>query len=742
VTDLWLGGALLEGGAVVWTAPTALVVGAGVVAAVAWLLALRGARPAWARVVESLAWGLALAGIVVAIARPMWVAQAGREVPGRVALLIDASCSMSLREDDIARSVAAQALGHRLRADDVEVFHFGDRLEPGDAGGNTLPGTDVGVALRALADRIAGTRLAGVAIVSDGVDRGDLRASWRAGEALQIPPELGPISTYAVGTQAGARDLSVQDIDAGGFAFARQPFTLRAHLRGVGYEGKAVPVTLSRDGGVVTQRTVTLDSQGQADVAFETTIDSGGRFQYEIAVPTFAGDAVEANNRASVVVRSVVDRVRVLQVSGTPSWDVKFLRRFLKEDPSVDLVSFFILRTPGDLRAGFGERELSLIQFPYEDLFGEQLSTFDVVIFQNFDWEPYFHRGGEGLLQNVADYVQGGGAFVMVGGDRSFDLGAYGGTPIEEILPVKLGLPKETSVAFEPFQPTLTAAGRRHPITRLVQDEAENQAWWTRLHKQDGSHRVAGLAPGAAALLVREDVRLEDGSPMPVLAVREVGKGRTMALTIDGSWRWSFSEAAEGRGNQAYLRFWKNAARWLMADSSLARVTAETSRENYRAGEPVRVIVTARTPGFAPLAGATVTLTLPGASLEPMQTGSDGQAIFELDTLASGGYRATAAVSDAQGLLGRADTLFAVTERDPELDEVAPDPGFLAALAAATGGRAVAVGDFAPPTRDPGAVRVVSDWHETPLWRAPALAFWVALWAGIAWTVRRRSGLR
>ena len=68
----------------------------------------------------------------------------------------------------------------------------------------------------------------------------------------------------------------------------------------------------------------------------------------------------------------------------------------------------------------------------------EQLETFDVVIFQNFDFKPYFERDPNGLLGNIVRFVREGGAFVMVGGDRSFDLGEYAITPIA-ILPVRLG---------------------------------------------------------------------------------------------------------------------------------------------------------------------------------------------------------------------------------------------------------------------------------------------------------------
>jgi len=51
------------------------------------------------------------------------------------------------------------------------------------------------------------------------------------------------------------------------------------------------------------------------------------------------------------------------------------------------LISFFILRTPGD-DPHSSQDELSLIPFPTQEIFQEQLKTFDLVIFQNFNHRP------------------------------------------------------------------------------------------------------------------------------------------------------------------------------------------------------------------------------------------------------------------------------------------------------------------------------------------------------------------
>ena len=58
------------------------------------------------------------------------------------------------------------------------------------------------------------------------------------------------------------------------------------------------------------------------------------------------------------------------------------------------------------------------------------------MIFQNFDYAPYEMAS---YLPRIEEYVKRGGSFVMIGGDRSFGEGRYTGTPIEDVLPMKIG---------------------------------------------------------------------------------------------------------------------------------------------------------------------------------------------------------------------------------------------------------------------------------------------------------------
>jgi len=742
--DLLLGTDLSPSGSLVWTAPQWVVIASVTAALLVWGATLLGHRPAWQRAVEAVCVALGLAGLVVALAGPTWVEEAGRVEPGRNIVLVDASSSMATLEDGRPRSEGvAPVLAHLQRQlGDIEVYHFGEGLGVGEPAAYDQPATDLEGAFDAISERVAGERLQSLVLLTDGLDRGLLRRRYQREEAPRPPDLPGPLTVYQVGSAQDVLDLAVRSVDSGGYAFIRSPFTITAQIEGVGFADRTITATLQKDGAPLTQRSVRLDAEGRGEVRFEVVPDEAGRFTYAVQVPAYEGDAVPANNVMPLVVSVVRDRIRILQVAGAPSWDVKFMRRFLKGDPSVQLVSFFILRTTDDA-SSYSDRELSLIAFPYTRLFDEDLWSFDVVVFHNFDHEPYFQYASNQLLSNLRRYVEQGGSVVMVGGDRSFGLGGYAGTPLADVLPVELLAQETPDVA--PFRPRLTAEGARHPITRLAGDAVENASWWERLVPLDGTNVVLGAKSDATVLLEHPTRKAADGRPLPVLSVREVGEGRTMALTVDSSWRWSLSEAAEGRGNQAYLRFWKNAIRWLMKDSTADRVTVDTPRENYAIGDEVRVVVRARDPGYAALSGADVEVAIrseAGETLLKGRTDLDGELVVPFTAERRGTHRVVAKVSRDGDEVGEQQTVFAVTTRDPELDEVAPDQGFLRWLAASTGGVAYGPGELGPVLRDETAGRTVSDRRETPLWRAPLVAAWVGIFLGAAWIVRRRSGLR
>lgn len=330
-----------------------------------------------------------------------------------------------------------------------------------------------------------------------------------------------------------------------------------------------------------------------------------------------------------------------------------------------------------------------------------------------------------------------------MGGEKAFAGGDYGGTPLEDVLPVRSD--RSPSVIERPFAFELTDEGRRHPVTSLHFDPAENGRIWERLPEMDGFNPVS-LQPGAVVL------GKAGGSDTPVLAVRQVDEGRTLSLMTDTSWYWSFKATGSGQGNTPYLRFWKNALRWLVGDPDEGQVQVDTDRENYRLGEQPVVSVHVVGVDYAAMDNAAVEITVghDGASETPDTyngvTSGAGEWTQPLTVNEVGAYRikATVRAAGSERVVGTAETVFAVNEEGPEMKELLGDSGFLAALSQVSGGRSLSLDEQidgplqVKPRPDSANTQrtVVPLWDKTPAWGG--LFFLLS----IEWLLRRRWGLK
>ncbi|WP_242344848.1 glutamine amidotransferase [Anaeromyxobacter terrae] len=734
---------------------------AALAAAGAVLLALRGLRsePRRARRAALLALrALAAVLALFLLLEPAVELLQTARVRNRFAVLVDASRSMNfpVERDGEPRAAAAGAFlaGHRADLErlsdrvDLEWYTFGADVAPVDPAeaSRGIPGragrTDLLGALDAIASGQSGStrRLAGVLVVSDGADNAAL-SDGVGPEARAKARALGiPVNAIAVGRGA-PKDLAVERVAVDEFAFVRNTVTVDVTLRARGFSDEEVRLVLRREGAVVASATVRLErGRDRYTVPLSFAPDETGTFVFTVAAPVFPGEAVVENNARSFVLRVIRDRVRVLLVAGRPSWDVRFLRGLLKQDPNVDLVSFFILRSNAD-DAG-PQQDLSLIPFPVAEIFGEQLRTFDAVVFVNFAYAPYRGLEIERFLPALREYVRGGGALAMVGGEQSFGDGRYGETALADVLPVA---PIDgSSMAEGEVAPRLTAEGKRHPVTSLAPGDAANEGAWRGLPPITAVNLTRALAAGSgASVLLEAPAVLVEGRPAPLVAVREVGEGRTLAVATDATWRWGFLAAESGQGNRAYLRFWNQALRWLVRDPGLAPLQVEPDAPAVEPGAPVGIAVTSRRPDFGPAAGDRVAAELvddDGRSVARGEAaaGEDGVARVALVAPGPGAYKIVAHGPDGATATGAV----AVRGSGPEDADAAPRPELLSALSEATGGAFSALpGGKLPELKlaNPEVVEIGRR-KSMPVWdRWWYLAALASVLAG-EWVLRRRWG--
>jgi len=685
----------------------------------------------------------ALLLMAAAVLRPARVNTRGVSVGAKVVVLVDESRRLLLPSEGTTRRElslrAAEAVSKRFAGARVALRWFGAGeprpLVVADARARITASelsdeTDLSGALNALAQE-PGERPKAVVVVSDGrfarpsaaLDEASLR---------DLSSTLGaPIHTVAV-TEQAPRDASIRSIRTSGATVAHQALALTIEIGcSGGLRCGEVPVTARelRQGVepfVLAQGVAKMTGES-ATLELSITLDRAGARLVEVSIDPPAGDTIPENNTRILSFSVTRDRLRLLHVAGRPTYDVRALRMWLKSDESIDLIAFFILRTDEDNTETSEDSELALIPFPVDELFTEHLPSFDAVILQDIDAVTYK------LLRHLpalANYVRGGGGLIMVGGPSAFAGGGYARSPLEGVLPVELR-PNDPPFDTADFVPRYTEAGRSAPVLRgLTELFADELPTFT------GSNTLGSARPNAITLWEHPERRAGLGA-MPVLALGEAGDGRSIALGVDGTHGFSFSEFAERAAGRAYGALWDGLVGWLMRDPRYEALRLELSGPCI-AGLPANLRLV-RLPGST--GDVTLQLTRLGPQRTPVLTKNvkepaPGPLELELGVLEAGGYSASARVGAAPPT--RFD--FACERGGPAWSDSRPDPERLARIAKSSGGRAVSasqVNDL--PVPDP--IEVAAERTSVPLLPAWAWTLAASLALGGHWYARRRQGL-
>lgn len=701
---------------------------------------------------------LAFFGVLLLLLQPAIDVRKVRRGRNAIAVIVDDSRSMTLRDAvggatrlERARAVIAGASSTFeawRRERDVDFYTFSDTVEAtSESAVATKPRADatrIGEALESLQRRYAARDLGAIVLLSDGADNGRLGKKLDETSAQQIR-ELGvPVHTFWVGTP-GLRDVSVSALGSDDFAFVRTVFHLDVIVRAFGYEGAQAKVELRNEGRLLASQDVTLRN-GEQRVRFDIVPERVGETYYEVAVAPQPDETILENNTRGFALRVVRDKVRVLHVCGRPDIDVLFMRRFLKRKPNVDLVSFFILRTPTDLQL-VPTSELSLIPFPTQELFEQQLGSFDLIVMQNFNFEPY---GIAPYLPRLREYIENGGGLAMIGGGLSFSSGGWANTPVGDALPVDLLPPTgdlSRLVSDGEFRPQIVPESVDHPVLRIGANTADTRRAWSRLPGLEGANLVGGLRDSATALMTHPTLRTPGGGGMPLVAVREIGKGRTLSMGTGSSWRWAFVEGDAGADTRAYDRFWENAIRWLIQDPELRQIRIATERSAYPVGARLPAIVRAFGRDYRPAGGVTISLSWRAfragqeTQLPAVATDENGEARFEIQPPAAGAYRLTANATMA-GRQHTDQTTVIVEPPGRELEDPQARAELLREIAQATGGSFHNEDDsldhlaVAPPR-----IVAVEGRRQVEIWSGWPLLLVVVGALGLEWAWRRRLGL-
>jgi uncharacterized membrane protein len=741
-------------GALPWWLVTLIGVGAAVLLALQFI-GLRQRLPLGQSIFLSVLRACVYGGLIFFLLGPALLDKRVTKVRRPLTLLIDTSQSMGFPESangaagdktaksrlDVVREKLAggqEPLLQKLNRDyDLRVIRFGTGLEPIAPDSLTrLRAQDPGTRLLELLQSAARDPAArsGIILFSDGITNGEARSLDGANIAA-------PVFAVGVGETQGFTDVRIAKFGAPEFAFRGREFKIDLTIQAYGLKGKSVPLFFNRGKNLITTRNVAVDADAfEQKVTLSYTPKELGTHAFSVSLPAQPGEQITQNNHKEFKVEVRRDKIRVLTLSGSPAWNYRFLRMAMKQDPLIELVSFVFLRTPTDT-VDVPENQLSLIPFPIDDIFLEELKNFDVIVLDDFSYRAYFNPV---YLERVRDFVRDGGGLAMFGGARSFDNGGYGDSALREVLPVELD-GKGTFQSGGAVQAALTAAGKAHPITRLLPDPKSNEETWSRMPALTGINQVRS---------VRGETLLNTGgqSGAPLLAIGRFGKGRTLALMSDDAWRWNFIAVGNKETPQNHLKLIRQSIRWLAQEPSFEQVQLYPIPLS-QPGEKVAIKLKVLNDDFTPTRQASIQLRVFSPEGEPtlVSTGPDGdegEYSGEFTPNKEGIYRVEAEAGVGGKTLGRDKASFTAAFSYGETDDGLPRLDLMKKIAESSKGEYISIDDWNEQTFKKIAARLdqiapseIVEQRQTRLWSSLWPFGIILALLSVEWWMRRKWGL-
>lgn len=530
----------------------------------------------------------------------------------KIAIAIDVSRSMALRDNSGDRSAIARRVVEQLRnalGDRADIFRFDEKLRQDTANESdtlTFAGfrTDIAHAINGIANYGVTGKYGAVLLITDGNHNGDdvpVHVAERSG--------LG-IYSIGIGDTVPPKDILAAGMLINGIAIVGQavPVTIMINSTNVGDQD--VEVILEDNGLEIARERVSVRHDvGEQSVTLRWVPISDGIRKVSARLTSIEGEFTTRNNVVQEFVAVRKDKRRVVLFAGAPSADVTFIKTALVSDPSVT-VSTFIQKQGAEYYEGAIPR-----------------NAFDNV-------EAVFLVGwpvqstSQDVIERVALACSKGTSLLFIPSVQT-DYGKL--APFQGILPFSVGTsrPQEYLVT-----PDVARGATADPILKLTGTDSDVETW----NNLPPIYRTETFVDPRPGSVVLASVRVGNTSlDDPLIIKREDGNHRSLAILGYGIFRWKLlgdgPSASRGKPAIDVLQsFIGNSLRWLSVRDDQRRVRIRSSHPFYAAGESIGFGASVQDQTFAPVDDAEVVVGLEGPS---------GKQELFLNGLGSGRYAFT-----------------------------------------------------------------------------------------------------
>jgi hypothetical protein len=607
---------------------------------------------------------LALAVLLFILFEPVLNLRGSETLPPRIAVLIDDSRSMTVEDDGRSRADAlrdfVQSPVYRGIADGGEKaeYLFAGKLYPMQritADSLRFDGaeTDIAGALQRVFRDNERRNLAAVVLVTDGV-----HTTGR--NPLYVAESMGrPVHVVAVGDSAEKKDLILGRVLTNTIAYVESTIPIDVTVRSAGFDGGATRVAMIEGGRTLASEQVALrPGVNEYPVSFSYTPAKEGVSKLTFSIDPLPGELTTKNNSATVYIKVLKTRMQVVALAAAPSPDVSLVQRELSKDHNVEL-TMFVQRTPG---VWYERRPTQ-----------QDLDAADCLILIGLPTGV----DDASVLRMAADAAMKRDIPLMHIPARTTDFAVLRQT-LDALLPYDIvQVRKEEAEVF--FEKGSGAAN--NPImTTGIPTEA-----WKRLpplFKTETAFKPRGGAEVLGTLSLN-NISFNE----PLLLQRRLSRGKIIAWTAYGLWRWQLAhDVLDGRIPELLF---SNSIRWLTTRDDDKRVRIRPAKEFFDSGEDVEFLAQVYNESYEPLDNASVMVTVRmdaeerELALTPL---GSGRYAGMMDLGREGDYEYAGVARFGGEEVGRDNGRFSIGELNIEFQDTRMNNVLLRQIAAAGGG--------------------------------------------------------
>ncbi len=520
---------------------------------------------------------------------------------------------------------------------DVKINNLsGEEIQVPEFFGET---SDLTGALKRVANRYEGSRLAGVVLVSDGI--------YNSGISPLYSSYNFPVYTLGVGDTLQHLDAAIKNVSYNKIAYQGNKFPLRVEVMVKNLQNSSITASVLQRGKLIEKQTKLAKEDQLLVFDFQPLANEQGIQKLDIQLDVVKGEKNIQNNRASIFVEVVEGKKKILVVASSPHPDIKALREVIDKNSNYE----FILHTPVD------------------ELSPGELNT-DKIDLAIFHQSPDIRGKTTALFQRFAASKT---SLLIILGQHS-DL-----RQIEkQNMPVKFdGAPRD----YDEVTPIINTAFSSF----MISSEANTSL--TNYPPVSVHFGKVNVSLGATPLLFQRVGNLS--TTKPLLAVTQQDDRKIGVMLGEGLWRWRLNEFDRTEKTEAFDEVFGKLIQYLSTSDDKRKFRSYPIQQEFSDTESVVFESQAYNDIFEPIYGNSIDLELTdeqGKKLKYSYATSPGNSRYQIGGLKEGVYRYKSKTTlDQKPEEVRGE--FAVVKRQAELQNLTADFDLLRTLSANTGGK-------------------------------------------------------